>query len=305
MQQLAKQPFFSVITPAWNQGAYLETCIRSVLEQGDPDFEHLIFDNCSTDGTAAVAARHPHVRFVSERDRGQSHAINKGFEAARGEVICWLNSDDAYPPGVFRRLRECFADPSVDVVFGNAEQVGYDGTGNIVSEARFERREDLVRWWSSAVRLHQPAVFFRRKVVGETGPLREDLHLTMDYEYWWRMSERHRFHFVPEVLAIQHRQPDSKTVQDWGGVYREREKVFSPFYPLIDGGDRCRLLREKRISMSGRYLVEAYAAASGSPRFAFRLMLRSFREWPLSIVEMRWPGVVRRIVAGMRKGARA
>lgn len=286
--------FFSVITPAWNQGAYLETCIRSVMDQEDPEFEHLIFDNCSTDGTGAVAARFPHLRFVSEPDRGQSHAINKGFEAARGEVICWLNSDDAYPLGVFRRLRECFADPAVDVVFGNAEQVAYDGTGNQISGARFEKREDLVRWWSSAVRLHQPAVFFRRRVREAVGLLREDLHLAMDYEYWWRMSEKHRFHFVPEVLAIQHRQPDSKTVSAWGKVYEERERVFEPFYGLIDDGDPGALARERRRAMADNHLRLAWSSPPGSA--ALRANLASaWREGWTRVVRPETLGLLRRL----------
>ena len=95
-----KELFFSVITPSWNQGKFLGACIGSVVSQNDLDFEHLIFDNCSTDGTAAVAAEFPHVKFVSEPDRGQSQAVNKGLAAARGKIICWLNSDDEYAPGV-------------------------------------------------------------------------------------------------------------------------------------------------------------------------------------------------------------
>lgn len=289
---------FSVITPSWNQGKFLRGCIESVLAQGDPGVEHLIFDNCSTDGTARVAAEFPHVKFVSGPDRGQSHAVNMGLAEARGEIICWLNSDDAYPEGVFKRLREIFADPSVEVVFGHARQIFYDGGGEQISEARFERREDLVRWWSGRVRLHQPAIFFRRSVREDVGFLREDLHLTMDYEYWWRMSERHRFHLVPEVLAIQHRQPDSKTVLDWGGIYRERERIFSPFYGMIDQGGRPALMREKRRAMSARYLDESYSAAAGSPLDALCLLARSFRERPAAFFEMRWPGVFRRMAGG-------
>jgi glycosyltransferase involved in cell wall biosynthesis len=119
--------FFSVITPSWNQGEFLARCLECVQRQGSDDYEHLVFDNCSTDASAMVAADFPCVRFVREADRGQSHAVNKGLAAARGEIICWLNADDAYPAGVFTRLRELFADPQCDVVFGDVEQVAYDG----------------------------------------------------------------------------------------------------------------------------------------------------------------------------------
>ena len=82
-----RTPFFSVITPSWNQGKFLRACIESVVNQNDPDFEHLIFDNCSTDETRRVVADFPHVQFVSEPDRGQSHAVNKGLAAARGGLF--------------------------------------------------------------------------------------------------------------------------------------------------------------------------------------------------------------------------
>jgi glycosyltransferase involved in cell wall biosynthesis len=289
-----KSPVFSVITPSFNQGEYLGACLASVAGQGDEDYEHLVFDNCSTDRTAAVAAEFPRVLFRSEADRGQSHAINKGFAVARGEIICWLNSDDEYPPGLFARLREIFSDPGVTVVFGDVRQVSYDGKGEDLARGQFASRLDLVRWWGREVKLHQPAIFFRRSAREAAGMLREDLHFAMDYEYWWRMSATETFHYQPEVLAIQHRQPDSKTVRDWQRVYQERERIFSPFYGLVDGGNRSRLLAERRRVMAGRYLGEAFALASSSPREALSLLGKSFRENPASLLRPTWLGVVRR-----------
>ena len=288
--------FFSVITPSWNQGEFLARCLECVQRQGSEDYEHLVFDNCSTDETATVAARFPRVRFVCEADCGQSHAVNKGLAAARGEIICWLNADDAYPPGIFARLRELFADPRCDVVFGDVEQVAYDGRPPQRAVAVFDDRLDLVRWWSSRARLHQPAVFFRRKVYEATGLLREDLHYAMDYEYWWRASEKFRFRYVPEVLAIQHRQPDSKTVRSWHKVYDEREKIFAPFYGLIDGGDRTALLREKTRTLSDRYLMNASAVAAGDRGAALADVWRALREDPGAILRRDWLGVLRRCI---------
>jgi hypothetical protein len=112
------------------------------------------------------------------------------------------------------------------------------------------------------------------------------------------MAEHANFHYVPEVLAIQHRQPESKTVRDWQKVYREREKIFSPFYHLVDGGERPRLLREKSRAMADRYLGEAFAAASSKPRVALALLLASWGESPLSALRLGWLGVLRRTVCG-------
>jgi glycosyltransferase involved in cell wall biosynthesis len=293
-------PYFSVVTPSWNQGPHIEACIRCVLDQKDADFEHLIIDNCSSDETPRILEKFPHLRLVVEKDRGQSDAINKGFCAASGEIICWLNSDDAYPERLFTRLRELFRDPAVDVVFGDVLQIAYDGTGDQVSPARFERREDLIRWWSSDTRLHQPAIFFRRRVVEETGLLREDLHYVMDYEYWWRMSERHRFHYVPEVLAIQHRQLDSKTVQNWNGVYREREKVFSPHYAQL-GLSPVEVERTKRRAMAERYLTEAYTVPGNDPAAIRQAFWRSVQQSPTFALHPRSLGLLRRLLSGGRR----
>lgn len=161
---------------------------------------------------------------------------------------------------------------------------------------RFTSRLDLIRWWSGDVKLHQPAVFFRRSVRETVGLLRKDLHYAMDYEYWWRMSENHSFHYVPEILAVQLRQPDSKTIRAWPKVYEEREQIFSPFYGLIDEGKRVALIREKRQALARRFLGEAFAAAPQSPAEAGRLLMRSFRENPASFLSPGWVGVLRRMV---------
>jgi glycosyltransferase involved in cell wall biosynthesis len=290
-------PYFSVITPSWNQGEYLGECIESVLRQGDASFEHLIFDNCSTDSTAEVVSRYPHVRCVRERDRGQSDAINKGFLGAKGEIICWLNSDDAYPRGLFKRLKEIFSDPGVDVVFGDVLQKNYDGSADQVAPARFEKREDLVRWWSRDVKLHQPGIFFRRSVRERVGLLNECLHYAMDYEYWWRMSERHRFQYVPEVLAIQHLQPASKTITAWPCFYEEREKIFAPHYGMIDGGNSGALAQERRMTMAQNYMQLAWSAPARS-KVVWENITRAIGEDPSFIVKPELLGLLSRAVIG-------
>jgi glycosyltransferase involved in cell wall biosynthesis len=288
------KPYFSIITPSWNQGEYLGECIESVLSQEDADFEHLIFDNCSTDSTAEVIAKYPHAICVRESDRGQSDAVNKGFLAAKGKIICWLNSDDAYPTGLFKRLRELFADPSVDVVFGDVLQKNYDGSEDGIAVARFERRQDLLRWWSRDVKLHQPAIFFRLSVRERTGLLDESLHYAMDYEYWWRMSERHRFLNVPEVLAIQYRQPESKTIMAWHRVMKERERIFSPHQVML-GEDVMQLSRERSQSLAQLYLTNAWAVISSDRAAAWENYCRAFKEDFRQALHPKQLGLIRRM----------
>ena len=290
-------PFFSVITPSFNQGKFLETCLDSVRDQGDGDYEHLIIDNCSTDETPSVLARYaeePQIKVIVEPDHGQSEAVNKGFQRARGEIICWLNSDDAYMPGTFARLREAFSDPKVQVVFGDARQVSYNGQPPERAVGCLENRYDLLRWWQSKARLHQPSIFFRRSVRERCGLLKEDLHYAMDYEYWWRMTEHYHFHYLPEELALQYRQPDSKTMKAWDQVLEEREKIFSPFYALL-GESPSVLKKEKAQALAAHYLLQAYTVVSNNRHAARLYLCQAIKQSPCRV--MRWStlGLIRKL----------
>ncbi|MFV0337663.1 MAG: glycosyltransferase family 2 protein [Chthoniobacterales bacterium] len=276
-------PYFSVITPSFNQGDFISECLRSVAQQEDLSYEHLIFDNCSTDQTATEAAKFPNVIFKSEADRGQAHAVNKGLRAAQGEIICWLNADDSYPQSLFSRLKKIFSNPEIDVIFGDALQITYDGRGDVFAPAHFESRLDLIRWWSPDVKLHQPSVFFRRSVVDEIGFLREDLHYALDYEYWWRMSEFYKFHQIHEILSHQYRQPDSKTILAWNKVLLERENIFKPFYHLLPITSQKNLSAEKSKSLQQLYLNSAFSLVNTNPDKALSLLLQIIKLNPLSI----------------------
>jgi len=288
----ATPPFFSVVTPSFQQGKFLEGCIQSVLDQNDPDFEHWIFDNCSSDETSSVAARFSHVRFLSESDRGQAHAVNKGFQAASGEILCWLNADDRLAPETFRTLRRTFDDPTIAVVYGDAIQITYDGRGEILAPARFDSRLDLLKWWSPLVKLHQPSVFFRRSLVDTVGELREDLHYALDYEFWWRLSEHHTFHYLPQPLAIQHRQPESKTILDWEKVLAERERIFAPLDFLLNEPGST-LTRERKNGLAELFWKCAFATLSDSPSASLSFAWKALRQRPEQI--FRLAGLLRRM----------
>ena len=290
-------PFFSIITPSFNQGKYLAACLGSVSHQGDEDYEHIIIDNCSTDETVSILAHYakkPQAKVIIEPDRGQSEAVNKGFRLAQGEIICWLNSDDAYLPGTFAQLRKAFADPKVAVVFGDVRQVSYDGRLPERAVARFEQRYDLVRWWSNKVKLHQPAIFFRRSVCEEIGLLKESLHYAMDYDYWWRLSEQHRFHYLPKELALQHRQPDSKTMKAWTKVLKEREKIFSQFYGVL-GQESSELKKERTQTLASHYLLQAYTAVTKNRRAAWFYLGQALQQSPGKVLQASTLGLIRKL----------
>jgi glycosyltransferase involved in cell wall biosynthesis len=282
-------PYFSVVTPSFNQAQWIGGCIESVLAQGVRDFEHIVHDNCSTDGTISILEKYPHLRWRSEPDRGQAHAVNKGIGEARGEIICWLNADDQYPPGAFEIVRREFAKPGVEVIYGDAREVYFDGRPGGVRKARFGgSRDDFLLWWEKRQDLLQPAVFFTRRAAEAAGPLREDLSLILDTEYWSRLSQKFQFHYVPEVLAIQQRQPDSKTLRQTHKIYLEKKAVFEPQLREAYPGRRFTHTVARRRRMGWKWLDLARALRSNDPPLAGRALRHSLRENPFMLFSPTW-----------------
>jgi glycosyltransferase involved in cell wall biosynthesis len=179
----------TVITPSLNQASYLERTIRSVLDQGYPELEYVVVDGGSTDGSVDVLRRYDDrlAYWVSEPDRGQADAINKGLARATGDVIAYINSDDYYLPGAFEAAMPLFAEPDVRWVVGSARYELADGALETVWRPGLPKgpRATLVRWcWS----VPQASSFWRRDVFDEIGPFREDLHYVFDTEFTLRLA---------------------------------------------------------------------------------------------------------------------
>jgi len=182
-------PRITIVTPSYNQGRFLEATIRSVLLQGYPNLEYIVVDGGSTDDSVEVIRRYqPWIDYwVSEPDRGQAHAINKGFERATGEIFAWLNSDDMYTPEALWRIGEAFRRGDCDVTSGHAVFVDENGVpeGRYPAAAVDVRRLLSVRGGFTAP---QQGTFWSRQCWERNGPLSEDLHYLMDYDFWIRMA---------------------------------------------------------------------------------------------------------------------
>ena len=194
-------PFISVVTPSYNQARFLEETLTSVRTQDYPRTEHIVIDGGSTDGSVDIIRRHaPHLSYwVSEPDRGQSHAINKGFAQAHGDVLAYLNSDDTYLPGALHKVGEVFAQyPDVDLVYGDYVYTDVGGQP-------LRRRHVFASISYESLLYHdylgQPAVFFRRSLFERVGPLDESLHYCMDWDLFLRMWRVCRPRHIPLVLA--------------------------------------------------------------------------------------------------------
>jgi glycosyltransferase involved in cell wall biosynthesis len=209
-------PRISIVTPSLNQGLYIERTIRSVLDQQYPDLEYIIVDGGSSDGTIDILKKfRSQVSWTSEKDRGQSHAINKGLALSTGEVCAFLNADDLYEPGALERVGEFFST--------HPERYWLTGRCRIIDADDREIRKPVTAYknfWlyggSYTVLnvlnyISQPATFWRRRILREMGPLDENLYYGMDYDYWLRIGKRYRLETMPQYLASFRVHSSSKT----------------------------------------------------------------------------------------------
>lgn len=186
-------PRISIITPSYNQGHFIEETIQSVLSQNYPNLEYIIIDGGSTDSTLDVIKKYESqiTDWVSEPDRGQTHAINKGLSRATGDILAYLNSDDYYLPGTLFKVADYFRQFSqTDLLHGRCRYVNQQGEkigeqfGNITA---FAEIIDLWNVWWNQRQFVQPEVFWARRIGDRIGPFNESLYFVMDYDYWCRI----------------------------------------------------------------------------------------------------------------------
>lgn len=238
----APWPRISIVTPSYNQGQFLEETIRSVLLQGYPNLEYIIIDGGSTDDTIEIIRKYePHLAYwISEKDRGQSHAINKGLSRIEADVWAYLNSDDFYMPGTFVKVMEAFADPSVEWVTGIGRYINAEGaTVKDMVPVRDWTVLDVVRDLipNPVMASSQVSNFMRSTILKKHGHFREDFHYCMDAEFGLRiMMDGVRPVIADGVLAKARLHPTSKTVSmaPGGAFDAEKAKILRE---LLDGSN--------------------------------------------------------------------
>lgn len=214
----------SFVIPTRNQARFLAQCIDSCLAQNISDAEVLVVDGASTDDTRDVLRRYgDRIRWISEPDRGQSDAINKGVRMAKGELIAWINSDDYYvSPHALAPLLDAFAaERDVDIVYGNGLRVDVEGRALGEYRATVPGRPAQILTHPASFVL-QPSLVFRRQLFLDVGGVDEGLHYTMDYELWIRMfAAARKARYVPGVVACARYHTDAKSIAAMGKQIRE------------------------------------------------------------------------------------
>lgn len=248
-------PRISIVTPSFNQGAFIEETIRSVLLQGYPNLEYIIIDGGSTDQSVEIIRKYePWLSWwVSEKDKGQSHAINKGLEKTSGDLLGWLNSDDYYVPGALLKFAQAYAeDTSAGAIYGQGHVV--NDKGEIVHTPQLVQvtRESLFGWCFGNDFM-QPSCLFTRKAWLESGPIDESLNFSLDVEFWIRISERFQFKRITDVLSIALSHPQAKTTAS-----RRRALAEFALVCMKYGEEVC---ARRTLDLSLAEYEEEYAAA--------------------------------------------
>jgi glycosyltransferase involved in cell wall biosynthesis len=220
----------SIVTPSYNQGAFIGQTIQSILSQGIDDLEFIVADGGSTDGTLEILKQHEgKVTWFSEPDRGMADAINKGIARATGDIIGWLNTDDIYLDGTLNFVKDYFSEhPDCQWLCGKCRIIDKNGR-EIWKYATWYKNLFLKKFsYRNLLRenfISQPAVFFRKDLIGKVGPLNTGLRFAMDYDLWLRFGKVAPAHFTGRYLSLFRRHGESKSVNDFKEQFLEQYRV--------------------------------------------------------------------------------
>ena len=278
LNKVSSWPRISIITPSFNQGEFLERTILSVLNQNYPNLEYIIIDGDSTDESVEVIKKYEKylTYWVSEKDNGQSDAINKGFQRSTGEILAWLNSDDIYLSGILYGVTEVFRnDKKVDVIYGNKYIV--DEGDRLISERRLTHCTPyIVRLGSiyGGFGIYQPASFWRRETYEKVGGIDSSLKFCMDNDLFIKFAlNSAKFKFIREYLVAfrVHSSSKTSTIRD---VAKEEFNILLKKYNL-----KHSFLRGKIVWNFIRFIKILLYIFQGDTTYLYFKLFRDKMKW--------------------------
>jgi len=260
MQEYRMQPKVSIITPSYNQARYLEATLRSVLEQDYPNLEYIVIDGGSTDGSLEIIQKYTDqlAYWVSEKDRGQTDAINKGFARATGDILAWINSDDTLRPGAVREAVDYLtAHPNSGMVYGDAMFI--NAAGEVIG--RFPGAQtDYRKLRQGYVHVAQQASFFRAELWRRVGPLDPSFYFAMDYDLWVRLARVSQLDYLPRWWANFRLHGDAKTIaaddRCWPEMLRVHYRDGGSLFSVIVAKYYVRKLAAPLINLRRRKMMD-------------------------------------------------
>jgi len=233
---LDKKPLVSIVTPSFNQAQFIEDTIRSVLSQNYPLIEYIVIDGGSTDGSVELIRKYADrlAFWQSQKDLGQTDAINQGFNRANGEILAWINSDDTYMPNAIEdAVTYLMENPEVGMVYGDANFI--DEKNTIIGKFP-AAQTNLKKLHRGFVHIPQQASFFRKTLWKQVGPLDPSFYFAMDYDLWVRLAKVAPIIYLPRAWANFRLHSDAKTIaaddRCWPEMirvhYRDGGTFFSP-----------------------------------------------------------------------------
>jgi glycosyltransferase involved in cell wall biosynthesis len=298
-------PRITIVTPSYQQAQFLEQTIDSVLSQGYPNLEYIIVDGGSTDGSAEIIQRYaPHLAWwVSEKDGGQAHALNKGFARATGSIHAYINSDDYYEPGALRLAADTLGDKKRSWLCGAIEYFEQDGRAWVDAYPGDPppggTREEAFEWFTR-YRVKQPSCFWTADLFADFGPFNEKLRYVFDWEFFTRIRFQGDIPAIPveQVLSHFRLHASSKTVSEGTLFDGEIDAVWHDVTGTLPWNEQRLALDRRRYALADRMQLAALRhAVAGDRLAALRSTLNSVRLYPPFLFRRRTLGCFRRAVA--------
>jgi glycosyltransferase involved in cell wall biosynthesis len=279
-------PRISIVTPSYNQGAFLEETIRSVLLQGYPDLEYIVIDGGSTDESVEIIRKYERwlTYWISEPDQGQSDAINKGWRRCTGDMIAWLNSDDYYAPNALEHVAGVFvSNASPDLVYGEISIADSQRT----CAMSFKYRANRERMLAELAMPPQPASFFQRATVRSVGWLDPSLRYVMDFALMLKvLANATHIVYVPSVLAVFRYHPTSKTTTSEVKFATELLNVLENVLADWNHYPALHVLGAARVQSAFYRVTSKHLYLGGCFRESLQYIYRACRIYPRAILSI-------------------